>query len=58
MTMDSSDWYANLSETDRDLYDSIEDHILPIYYVDADKCQEFMDSLKDIIICSTRLLMQ
>jgi CCR4-NOT transcriptional regulation complex NOT5 subunit len=45
--MTGADWYNNLSDQDRDLYDMIEDRCPEFTKLDADQCQEFMDELSE-----------
>ena len=45
--MTGADWYDNLSDQDRDLYDMIEDRCPEFTKLDANQCQEFMDELSD-----------
>ena len=47
--MDDRDWYENaLTETERELYDEIEDMCPEFCDRDADECQEFMDELSEL----------
>ena len=41
-----ADWYDNLTDQDRDLYDMIEDMCPEFSKLDAEQCQEFMDELR------------
>ena len=43
----STNWYENLSEQDRLLYDMIEERCPEFEKLDGDHCQEFMDELSD-----------
>ena len=43
-----ADWYDNLTDQDRDLYDMIEDMCPEFSKLDAEQCQEFMDELSEL----------
>ena len=43
-----ADWYDNLTDQDRELYDMIEDRCPEFTKLDAEQCQEFMDELSDL----------
>ena len=42
-----ADWYDNLTDQDRELYDMIEDRCPEFTKLDAEQCQEFMDELSE-----------
>ena len=47
-TMNGADWFDSLTDEQRDLYDMIEDMCPEFTKLDASKCEEFMDELKDL----------
>ena len=49
-----ADWYDNLTDQDRDLYDMIEDRCPEFTKLDAEQCQEFMDELSDLGITTAQ----
>ena len=48
-----ADWYDNLSETQQDLYDAIEDMCPEFSKFTTDQCDEFMSELEDLGIENT-----
>ena len=42
-----ADWYDNLSEQDKELYEMIEERCPEFTKLDANQCQEFMDELSE-----------
>jgi len=53
LTKSGADWYDDLSDEQKELYNAIEDMCPEFTKLDAEQCQEFMDELDDIGITTS-----